>query len=224
MRLQLTLGVLALTACTAMASPYDLATATDLFTPSFRGDASTTYLGWDSFGERADTVLNDSTPDVGTGSGSFVTTNGEDHQSGSLNYYTGGGSVAEDISFATDGTTGSGFTTVIVQASTLFGGWGSEIDFGSIDGVEPSLVVQATNAMGSGQLFVKYELPGTTDVETFSIGQELGGDPTSFGLFVVDSVWSPSGFAADTAIATPEPAAVLLTLLGLVAASASTRR
>lgn len=209
----LTILALSLTA-TTYANTFDIATATGLFTPSFRGDANTTYLGWDLFGDPGDTVINDTTPDLGSAAGSFVTTNGEDHQSGSLNYYSSSGSVAEDVTFATDGVNGSGYTTVIVQAVTLFGGWGVDIDFGPIDGVEPSLVLMATNATGSGQLFAKYELPGTADPETFS----MTSGPvsfTSFGEYVVDTAWSPSGFAADTAIATPEPSAAVLALLSI---------
>lgn len=197
---------------TTYANTFDLATATGQFEPSFRGEANTTYLGWDLFGDPGDSVINDTTPDLGADAGGFVTTNNEDHQSGSLNYYSGSGSVAEDITFATDGVNGSGFTTVIVQAKTLFGGWGVDIDFGPIDGVEPSLVLQATNATGSGQLFVKYELPGTANPETFS----MTSGPfsfTSFGEYVVDTAWSPTAFAADTAIATPEPSAAVLFLL-----------
>ncbi len=208
------LVLLAVGLSSAKALPFDINTATGLFTPSFRGDANTTYLGWDVFGEPGDTVLNDTTPDLGTDGGSFVTTNGENHQSGSLNYYSGSGSIAEDVSFATNGTGGSGFTTVIVQAKTLFGALGEEIAFGPIDGVFPSQVVQGDNAAGGAQLFVRYELPGAATTKTFS----MTSGPfsfMSFGEFIVDTVWSPTSFAVDTAIVTPEPSAALLSLLGL---------
>jgi hypothetical protein len=206
----------------AIASTFNVGTATGLSTPSFRDAANSTYLGWDVFGAPGDTVINDTTPDVGSAAGSFVTTNGEDHQSGSLNYYSGSGTVAETVSFATSGVSGSGFTTVIAQARTLFGGWGATLSFGPIDGVLPSLVVQAPNANGIGQLFVKYEIPGTADIESFTISQAPGGDPTSFGLFVIDTVWSADGFAADTAVAVPEPTAAVL--LAMLAAGVSARR
>lgn len=212
--LVLTLSLIAI-ATTARAESFDLALAADLFTPSFRGDASTSYLGWDVFGDPGDTVLNDTTPDLGTGTGSFVTTNGEDHQSGSFNYYSSFGSVSEDVTFSTDGTNGSGFTTVVVQAKTLFGGWGTDIEFGPIDGVAPTQVLQAINANGSGQLFAKYELPGTADSKTFAISSGAAS-MVSFDRFAIETVWSPSGFANVSAIATPEPAAALLGLIGLV--------
>lgn len=214
----LALGCLVSLGSFASAATFDIAKATDLFVPSFRGQANTTYLGWDTFGAPGTSVINDTTPDVGFDAGSFVTTNGEDHQSGSLNYYSGGGSVAETISFATDGLTGTGFAAVVVQAKTLFGGWGADLLFGPIDGINPVQVLQETNANGAGQLFVKYELPGTAANKSFSISQ-LPGEPTSFGMLIVDTVWSPDGFAADSVIATPEPSTawmMLLVLAGLL--------
>lgn len=213
MRITLALLTLCLFGGNAAASTFDIGSATDLFTPTFRGAANTTYLGWDVFGAPGTTVINDTTPDIGTDAGSFVTTDGTDHQSGSFNYYSYGGPVAEDVTFSTAGVNGSGYTTVIVQALTLFGDWGPSIDFGAIGGVDPSLVLLETNAAGAGQLFAKYELPGTADPETFSMSSDVGH--TSMGVFVVDTVWSPNGYAPDTAIATPEPTAALLSILGL---------
>ena len=58
--------------------------------------------------------------DIGTDGASFVTTNAEDHLSGSLNYSTGSGSVAETVNFSSDGIVGTGFTTVIMQGHTFF--------------------------------------------------------------------------------------------------------
>ena len=224
MKTQLALGALAMTCSVATATTFDIAAATGLFTPTFRGGGNTTWVGWDLFDDNGagDTIINDQTPDVGTDGGSFVTTNGEVHLSGSLNYYSGGGSVSEDVTFDTDGFNGSGFTTVIVQAKTLFGGWGADIDFGPINGFLPSLVLQGTNATGAGQLFVKYELPGTTGSATFS----MASGPfsfTSFDQFVVDTSWSPSGFAPDSAIETPEPSAAALAILAVVTASRTRR-
>lgn len=201
------------------AATYDLFLSSDLITPSFRGDGSTTWVGWDVFndGGSGTEIIDDSTPDIGTDTGSFVTTNGEDHLSGSLNYYSGGGSVSEDITFDTDGVDGSGFTTIIVQAKTLFGPFGSEIAFSSINGVAPTIVNTATtgttNAVGEGQLFAKYELTGVDGPQTISVSS----GPFSFmsiDQVVVDTVWSDAGFAPDSAIITPEPGAVVLSLLG----------
>lgn len=230
MRLQLTLIALALSASTALASPYDLATATDLFTPSFRGDANTTWVGWDTFddGGTLSEIINDTTPDLGTSTGAFGTTTGEDHLSGSGNYYSGGTPVAETISFVTD-SGADGFTTVIVQAVTLFGGWGDEVQFTSIDGVAPVQVLQSGNqrmnfGTTGGSLFAKYEIPGVIATPEFSIFTSGPGNPTSFDMFIVDTVWSPTGYAADSAIATPEPASASVALLAMLGLAARSRR
>lgn len=207
------------TAAVATAAPFDLNTATGLFVPSFRGAADTTWTGWDTWNEDLDGVITDSTPDVGTHGGSFNTTNGEDHASGSSNYYAGGGSVAEDVTFTVPTGGPGGFTTVIVQARTLFGGWSNDITFGPIDGVDPSLVVfelDDTNAIGAGQFFVKYEVPGVVSTPTFSLSADPGH--TSMGLFVVDAAWSADGYAADTAVHTPEPTSAVITLVAIAGA------
>lgn len=207
------------TAAVATAAPFDIFTATGLFEPSFRGAANTTYTGWDTWDGDIDGVINDSTPDVGTDGGSFVTTNGEPHRSGSANYYAFGGSVAEDITFTAPGVGPDGYTTVIVQALTLFGGWSNELTFGPIDGVSPTLEVlklDGTNAAGAGQLFVKYEIPGAVTTPTFSLSAAPGH--TSFGLVTVDAAWSLDGFAADTAIHTPEPTSAVIALVGFAGA------
>lgn len=204
-----------LIANTSGASVINLSTATDLLAPSFRGDANTTYLGWDTFGAPGASIIGDITPDLGTDAGFFVTTNGEDHQSGSLNYYSSSGSVAEEVSFETDGFNGSGFTTVIVQAQTLFGPLGAEIVFSPIYGVAPSQVLQATNATGKGQLFARYELPGTADAKTFSISSGPQS-MVSFGEFIIDTVWSPTSFARTSAVAVPEPGSAMLAMIGML--------
>lgn len=227
--------IIALAASTTSASTFDIATATGLFTPSFRGQANTTWVGWDTFDDADPNpldsfeLIDDNTPDignVGVDGGRFWTTNGEDHRSGSGNYYSGGGTVAEDITFDTAGVNGSGYTTVIVQANTAFGGFFSDVLFSDIDGVSPVQTLQGPNAVGQDQLFAKYELPGTADPQTFSISVlNFGiGTHTSFDKFVVDTYWSPNGYAADAAINTPEPVTSMLALSSLLGVAAGWRR
>ena len=204
------------TAAVATAAPFEIATATGLFTPSFRGAANTTWTGWDTWNEDLDGVINDTTPDVGTHGGSFFTTNGEVHVSGSGNYYAGGGSMSEEVTFSIPGAGPGGFTTVIVQGVTLFGGWSNGINFSPIDGVSPSLQVLKLddgNAMGAGQFFVKYEIPGPVLSPSFMVTAEPGH--TSMGIFVVDAAWSADGFAADTAVHTPEPTSAVIALAAI---------
>ena len=225
------LAALTLAAGAADATTFDIRSATGLFAPTFRGDAGATWVGWDLFDDNGagDMIINDQTPDIGTDGGSFVTTNGEDHISGSLNYYSGFGAVAEDVTFEVDGVDGSGFTTIIVQAKTLFGGFGEEaIGFSPIEGVLPTVVstvdrpAVGANAIGQGQLFAKYEIPtGLSGTQTLSIS---GGIQTSIDQFVVDTFWSADGFAADGAVMTPEPTAAVLAALALAGATASRRR
>lgn len=230
MRLPIALLALTLHAGVASAATYDLATATDLFAPTFRGDANTTWVGWDTFddGGTLSEVINDTTPDLGADTGSFVTTSGEDHLSGSGNYYSGGTPVAETVTFATDAGVG-GFTTVIVQAMTLFGGWGDVVEFGKIDGVAPVLVLQSDNqrmnfGTTGGSLLAKYEIAGPITTPELTISTSGFGAPTSFDQFVIDTVWSPTGYATDTAIATPEPASVTAALIAIAGLAARRRR
>lgn len=211
-------SVFAAVAVPSIASANTISTATDLFTPSFRGDANTTYVGWDTFVDTldADVVINDTTPDIGTGGGSFVTTNAEDHVSGSFNYYSSTGSVAEIVTFD-DPSAGQvgGFTTIIVQAHTLFGPLGADIQFTTIDGIAPVIDIQGDNANGAGQLYAKYEIAGPLTDNFFSISSGPFSF-VSFDKFVVDAAWSSTAFAADSAIV-PEPSSLaLLGLAGLI--------
>ncbi|MEM9420446.1 MAG: PEP-CTERM sorting domain-containing protein [Planctomycetota bacterium] len=214
------------TASPALATVFDISASTGPFTPTFRGGPNSTYVGWDVFGPPggAPTVINLSAGDLGTDGGTFVTNNGEDHLSGSGNYYSAGGSVDETITFTDPApvTAGSddGYTTVIVQARTLFGGWPADpaLTFSDIDGFSASLV--QGNAPGAAQFFAKYEIEGSLTDAEFTI---TGGGNTSFAVFTVDAYWSDTAFAADTAVI-PEPASLILVATGGVFAFARRRR
>ncbi|MEM7387143.1 MAG: hypothetical protein AAF514_19565 [Verrucomicrobiota bacterium] len=194
----------------ASAGTFVIPSATDILEPSTRGSAFASHVGWDSFDDdgAGDMIINDFTPDIGFGVGALLTLNGEDHISGSGNYYSGGGSVSEQVAFDTNGVAGSGFTSVIAQGITLFGPFGSQLSFSEINGVSPD-VIQLTNAAGKGQFWAKWDLPGNESSYQFEIS---GGSSTSFDKLVVDSSWSSSGFSSDLAI--PEPSAALFVLLG----------
>lgn len=211
----------------APAEVFDIATATGLHAPSFRGAANSTWVGWNTFGDGPGDAtgavaerIDDATPDIGTHAGRFTTTNGEDHRSSSTNYYAGEGAVGEDLSFETAGGS-DGFTTVIVQANTLFGEFPSPIQLGPLAGLAPVQVLAAPNGApgpaGGGQLFAKYEIPGPlTSPATLSI---FSG-PSSFVSFdkvVIDTLWSPDGYAAVSAIATPEPSAIVISAMAVAA-------
>ncbi|MCA9239274.1 MAG: hypothetical protein KDA37_03705 [Planctomycetales bacterium] len=205
----------------APGATHDLRKATGLFTPSFRGAAMhTTWTGWQTFGVGGfGTPIVNQPSDLGDDPGTWQTTNGEDHTPFSSNFYSFTGAVAEDLTLPTDGTVGAGFTTVIVQALALaFGGSGEfprELLFADIGGLAPTEVLQTTNANGIGQVWAKYELPGNEPSLTVSISTALDNSHVAIDRLTVDTLWSPTGYAPDTAIASPEPLAATLTLLGL---------
>ncbi len=195
----------------SFAATIDISTSFGTAAPTTRGGANATWVGWDTWddGGAGNSVINDNTPDIGTGSGVWATNNNEDHISGSLNFYSGSGAVNETISFNTDGVPGSGFTTILLQGATLFGNFGTTIGFGDIAGVSPS-VTQAVNATGAGQVFARYEIPG--NAEQYSVNLATGPFSfVSFGNFEVDTYWSETGFSPDGAVV-PEPSSGLLIL------------
>ena len=207
--LVLCFSLLAFSVTDATAGQYNISKSIDLHVPSFRGASNTTHLGWDVFGAPGTAVINDDTPDIGTGAGSFVTFNGEDHQSGSLNYYTGAGMVAETVSFET----GAGATTVIVQGKTLYGALGQNIQFTPINGSMPE-VASGNNAAGSGTFFAKYEFMGGAGEKSFKIASGPHSY-VSLDKFVIDATWGQA-YATDSAVAAPEPSSLLLVLMALV--------
>jgi len=212
------LVMIGVSAPAATAVTHNISTSTGLFTPSFRGGADTTWVGWDTFDDGNPDPLNelilDVTPDIGTDGGSFSTNNAEDHRSSSTNYYSGSGSVDETITFDVARGPADGFTTIIVQAKTAFGPFGEPVAFGDIDGNSPVEYVAGPNAVGGpgqSQLLVKYEIEGLVSVNSFIISSGSFSF-TSYDQFVIDTQWSETGYAPDTAIV-PEPAS--LALLGL---------
>ena len=187
----------------ASAQVNEIASATGTFTPSFRGTPNTSWIGWDTFDDAgAQTlIINDSTPDVGTSfNGSFVTNNGEAHISGSLNIYTGPGTLDETVTFPTDGAIGSGFTTIIIQGHTLFGPFGLPIQFSNLGGVAPVEVVTGPNAMGFDQFWVKYEITGNDAQYMVDLTTAMANSFISLDIVEIDTFWSPTGFAPDTAV------------------------
>lgn len=193
--------------------------------PSSRGNANTTYFGWDTFCEVGfDNVpINDTTPDIGTTTTgvSFVTTNAEDHVSSSRNLYVGSGTLAEEVTVATSGTVGtSGSTTIIAQAITAFGPFPADISFGDISGVSPT-VVQTINATGKGQAWARWVIPGNAASYTFTVSGPTGISGYSFDKFIVDTEWKASGSTPDTMRATTPPTANVLGELSNAAITSS---
>ncbi|MDZ4288873.1 MAG: putative Ig domain-containing protein [Prosthecobacter sp.] len=180
-----------------------------LVTPSSRGNLRTTWFGWETFNEPAARAqpIDDSTPDIGTtpDGANFQTTNAEDHVLDNGNLFFASGSLAEQITVPTSGTVGAeGFTTIILQIATpaASGAFPAPITLGSINGVAP-IVVQALNSGGDGQLWAMWKLPGNEASYTITITGSPGQANFSFDSVVVDTVFSTSGFLADTMAAVP---------------------
>jgi PEP-CTERM motif-containing protein len=136
-----------------------------------------------------------------------------DHISGGGNIYTGETPLDETITAPTSGTPGTGFTTLIVQGITAFGPFGgpTPISISSINGVSPTVVV-GSDAIGSDQFWAKYEIPG--NATTYSFTMTSVDVHESIGLLIVDSYWSASGYATDTAVV-PEPSTMVLSGIGV---------
>lgn len=196
-------------ACSASATTFTLDQVADVVAPSTRSTTNTTWFGWETFD--ATNRIDDSTPNIGTtGAGvNFKTTNGENHRSGSGNLYVASGTLAEQVTVATDGTPGSGFTTIIIQMVTAFGGFPGAISFGDIEGVSPE-VVQGVNAAGKGHAWAKWKLPGNAASYTLAISGPAGISGFSFDRVVVDTFHSSTGYMGDTARVTTPPYAFVM--------------
>ncbi len=169
-----------------------------------RGGAGAVYFGWETFNDagRRSEPIDDVTPDIGSAVGvRFRTTNGEDHVLGSGNYYLFAGNPAEEVTVVTAGEVGSGYTTVILQAVTAFDDFPGAWRFGELGGVKPQ-VVQGRNAVGLGQLWVRYDLVGNEG--RYVIPFEATGPHFSLDRFVVDARWSAEGFEPEMVVV-PEP-------------------
>lgn len=233
-----------------LAATFDISTATGIFTPSYRGAANTTWFGWETFDdptvgdnlapEDEDWVVDDQVPDIGSYGGSQARIlghnlpfnlnpllSGVDHISSTRNIYTGGSTLDETVTAPTNGSVGTGFTTIIVQGVTAFGPLGGQINFTQVAGVSP-IVVQENNAIGSGQFWAKYEIPGNALTYDFTLtssalDDDFIGENVSITRLVVDTLWSSTGYASDVA-AVPEPASSAMLLVGSMGAIYTARR
>lgn len=218
-----------------------------LFTPTFRdttgGNANnTTWFGWES-GDFAGNlhssglyrVLDGAATTVGSGllKGSLSQQNGYNILSGSNNIYPStskfpAGVTSETVNInipinVSLANIGTGYTTIIIQGNTTDGPYGSNPpQFLSLDypgNVEMTYVLGTnqrpiSGGIGKGQFWMKYEIEGSASSFTVSFIAGLSG---SIAGLTVDTIWSPTQIATDTAIATvPEPSAILLIGFGLV--------
>jgi hypothetical protein len=207
---------------------------------------NTTWFGWGSgdFGgswyntvHPTTPVTNDyqliegALPTLGSTSkvGSLSQVNDYSILSGSSNIYPSstklGGATHETINInipinVSLNDVGTGFTTIIIQGTTTSGPYGTNPpNFLALnyDGdVQMSYVLGtniSTGGIGKGQFWVKYDIVGSAEAFTVSFLAGLNG---SIAGLTVDTIWSPTQIATDTALAVPEPSTYFLAGLGLM--------
>lgn len=203
-------------------------TAPDLFVPTFRDLTnadlgSTTFYGWaeGTFdGGAPNELMENPAPTLGLGglNGTLDQLGTADILSGSNNIFIGVvRSETLTMQIPTTGIPGlDGFTTIIIQGRSLKQGDGTGFltslpQFGQINGISPTFVSGINAGDGTdkaGQWWAKYELPGNSALYNLSIGVANAGSqstPLSIAQLTVDTVYSPTGYATDTALV-PEPA------------------
>lgn len=221
---------------------YDITQQNGLIAPAFRGDANTTFFGWNEgqfFGQPVPSSTNRILNNPVTSAGNVGLANGvqfyQDDRSSSPfvmigsstgNIYTGRGPIGKQaaatlVAPVLPGSVGSGFTTIVIQGRTITAGGFSSLDlllsnypvFSSINGVSPSFVI-AGNASNQGQWWAQYSVPGSaTD---YTIGLTFAGGSTTVPISIagmsVDTYWSPTSYANVSAV--PEPTTTAIFLLG----------
>jgi hypothetical protein len=220
MKKTLCLTLLSALAVNVASAQFVINNSPGLFDPSFRGQPNTTWFGWGpgSFeGSTQNELIDNPAPSIGTTSlGISLTQNpANDILASSDNIYTGA-ALATDLllQLPTSGSVGSGFTTIIVQGRTAFGGYDTPPGFQPILGINPIFEV-GPNANGSGQFWAKYELPGNSTVYDLTIRLDSASF-ISIAELEFDTYWSPTGFSTDFAVV-PEPSALALLGMGLTA-------
>lgn len=229
-----------------------ISTSTDIFAPSFRGGMHSVYYGWSSnfdsdaaveSGEQFN-APNPPAPNLGSSPGgdplvqtdaAGLAVSDPDIISATNNIYYGpggGGTAYLTLTLHTDGTAGTGFTTIIIQGVSLQNAQAPNFAIpalGAINGVMPAFVFGLNRADPTNQelqWWAKYDITGNQASYDVRITLASGGpaNPISINKLAVDTLWSGSAFAPDTAQAVPEPSVYALLGLGAAAALWRARR
>lgn len=205
---------------------------------------NTTWFGW-GFGDFAGNLNSSSTfrlldgaaPTKGSSSlaGSLSQVNGYSILASSNNIYPTSskfpvGTTTETVNInipinVSLENVGLGYTTIIIQGNTTTSAYGSnppvflnlsgDVQMTYVLGTNNSTVAAENGGIGKGQFWVKYDIVGSASSYTVSFLAGLSG---SIAGLTVDTIWSPTQIATDTALAAvPEPSTYLLVGLGLVA-------
>lgn len=192
-------------------------TATGLFDPAFRGQAHTTWFGWSSGsfdGSSNNELIDNPVTTIGTTTAgvSLTQSTAFDILSSGNNIYTSTADATDLLlAIPTSGAVGSGHTTVIIQGKTAFGGFSTPPLFNDIAGVSATYAA-GDNLAGAAQFWAKYEIAG--NLASYDLAITLAAASfTSIAELEVDTLWSATGFAPDTA-AVPEPSVLALVGLG----------
>ncbi len=205
--------------------------------------STTTYAGWDvlegtgavlGFGR----VLNDTTPDVGGSLGightgisySLVqdptTTYG--HRSGSSNYYSGFNPLDymnDTINGQTRGSTGTGYSTIVLQIKGLAANAVPNLTAGITGGATFTLVKElyGLGPTGEGMYWFEWTAPGGN----LNYAIQMLSDYSSVGLdaFSVDTYWTSGSSPVTSAVSSaPEPTRAVLMLFAVGALVLRRRR
>lgn len=219
-----------------------ISTSTDIFVPSFRSGIHSVYYGWSSnfdsdasieSGEQFN-APNPPPPNLGSSPGTYPliqtdasgsAVSAPDIISSTNNIYYGpggGGTAYLTLTLYTDGTAGTGFTTIIIQGVSLQNSQAPNFAvpaLSSINGVAPTFVFGLNSADPTNQelqWWAKYDITGNQASYDVRITLASGGpaNPISINKLAVDTLWSESAFASDTAQAVPEPSVYALLGLG----------
>jgi hypothetical protein len=230
--------------CAAASGQMVIQDATQLWAPSFRSaspaDANnTTWFGWqgnldaDPFDNNGfDGTTNNELIDnpavligVGGRDGTLNQVGTADILASSNNIFAGdfisNAAIEEHLTLQipVNGVVGTGFTTIILQTRGAITGDGFTLFPipGAIAGTAPTIAT-GINAAGQLQLWAKYEIPGNLDFYTVDIHipAEAGANPVSIQQLIVDTHWSASGYAPDSALSVPEPGLSALLASGAV--------
>lgn len=238
------LGVATILGATAAHAEFNISTGVGPFAPSFRdlGNLNanfTTHWGWGpgAFDGPTNNENIDLPPvTLGIGGVDGTLSQGTDLRdivsSGNSIYtftFTSAGNPMNlQFGVPTNGTPGSGFTTIILQGMTM--NFGSDTTFPDdsfifpdVAGISPAVVIGQNNAapFKLGQFWAKYEIPG--NAANYNIDLSLAANHVSISRLEVDTQWSATGYAPDTAVV-PEPSAALLTVAGSAALILRRRR